>query len=458
MAIFNKIGKSVLIGIFVGCASAWAEPSRVFDVTWFGAVGDGQSSNTAAFQAAIDACGEDGTVRINSGKYVTGTIKLKSGVELNIGKGAVIHGSTDLNDYARDVFGSVEAPAFSKCLIFAENAENIKITGSGTINGNGSEENFPVKLGSELGERPMLIRFVNCRNVTFSDVTLKDSASWCTHLVNCDDVIINGVKINSRVNFNNDGFDLDGCRNVVIENCDIRTGDDSICPKSTTLRAAENITVRNCRVSSGTAAFKCGTSSRGGFRNINVDNCLFYDCGMGAVKLLMVDGGVLEDINISNVTMDNVEGPFFIRLGNRGRKYDSPTEQVYSQDARPEGAEVGILRNVCISNIKAAVRGDDKTRQGIMISGIPGHNISGITFENIDISFTGNGTEKDAQRIVLEDIARYPEQFFFGVLPSWAMYIRHVDGILLKNVNFSLINPDKRPRIVAEDVENLRIY
>lgn len=432
---------------------------HMIDVGDFGAKGDGVSNDTTAFQMAIDACkGENTVVKVGKGRYIIGTITLKSRIELYVEEGAEILGSTSLSDYATDNLGAIEAPAFDKCLIYAEHAKNIRITGRGIINGRGFKGNFPIKINGMLADRPMLIRFVDCSNIVFKDITLKNSASWCTHLVSCRDIDIANVTVDSRVNANNDGFDLDGCRNVSIHDCHLKTGDDSICPKSTSSQLCENIVVRNCKISSHTAAIKCGTSSKGGFKNITVSNCEFYDCRMGAIKLLLVDGGVLEDITISDIIMNNVEGPLFIRLGDRGRIYDKPTEQIYEKNASNEGAEPGQLRNVHIRNICATVTGNDKARQGIMITGIPGHCVENVILENLDIVFTGNGSKADASRVVPEDSARYPEQFFFGVLPSYGLYLRHVKGITLKNVNLSLKNPDMRPKIVCEEVSGFRLY
>ncbi|NJB83493.1 glycosyl hydrolase family 28 protein [Wenyingzhuangia aestuarii] len=151
-------------------------------------------------------------------------------------------------------------------------------------------------------------------------------------MVNSDNLIFKNVTIDSQVGKNNDGFDLDGCKNVLIEDCNIKTGDDAICPKSTTDRITENITIRNCRLESHTSAFKCGTSSRGGFRNITMEHCDVSNTKMGVIKLMIVDGGLLENIRISNIVANNVEGPIFIRLGNRGRTYEKPTEQVYGSN------------------------------------------------------------------------------------------------------------------------------
>ncbi len=426
----------------------------VFDVRGFGAKGSGERLDTQAFQAAIDACAEDGgLVRVGPGRYVVGTIKLRSNVELHVEEGAEILGSTSLDDYSGDNQGAVEAPEFNKCLIYAENARNISITGKGTINGRGAKANFPTGRRGRKLDRPMLIRFVGCTDVTFTDITLRDSGSWCTHLVECDNITARRVTIDTHVNANNDGVDLDGCANVLIEDCDIRSGDDAVCPKSTTRKLCENIVVRNCRITSNTAAFKCGTSSLGGFRNISFTDCEITDTRMGVIKLLLVDGGILEDITISNLTMRNVEGPIFIRLGNRGRPYDVPITQVQHKDAAHEGVPTGRVKGIRISNIRAQVVSEERKRWGIMIAGLSEHPVEDVLLEDIEVSFPGGGTAEEAQNIVPEDETRYPEQFFFGTLPSWGAYVRHARHVEFRNVNLQTRAPDQRQRLILDDVE-----
>ncbi len=449
-----KMLNFTIFGIIILLCSC-SQTNNVHNIMDFGAVADTTVLNTLAIQKAIDKCTEKGgVVLVPAGKYQTGTIKLKSNVELHLDKGAELLGSKSLSDYSSDIIGAVEAPEFNKCLVYSENAINLKITGEGVINGRGLISNFPVKNDGQLGERPMLMRFVNCKGITLSDVSFINSASWCTHLIDCDSILARNVTIDSHVNSNNDGFDIDGCKNILIENCIIHSGDDGICPKSTTKRVVENLIVKNCRVISNTSAFKCGTSSLGGFRNISVTDCDFSDTRMGAIKLLLVDGGILEDIFISNITMNNVEGPIFIRLGNRGRKYDVPTTQIQNKDVQNEGVPAGSLKNIKISNIKATVVSNVQNRCGIMISGIPGHYIENVVLENIEISYPGGGTSEDAIRIVDEDVARYPEQFFFGILPSCGAYLRHTKNIEFKNVKMSTRKPDKRKMIVLTDTEN----
>jgi len=454
---FIQSFKVFIICILLLPISIFGQASKIFNIVDFGAVNDTNVVSTTAVQKAIDMCSKQGgIVRVPLGRFVIGTIKLKNNVELNIEQGGELLGSTLLSDYSTDIKGSIEAPAFNKCLIYADNSNNIKITGKGTINGRGYKSNFPIEIGKTLGERPMLIRFVNCSEIKFSEITLKNSASWCTHFVDCQNIVVQSTIINSALSINNDGFDLDGCKNVLIENCNINSGDDAICPKSTTDKLCENIIVRNCKVTSHTAAFKCGTSSRGGFKNIKITNCDFSGTKMGAIKLLLVDGGILEDIDISDIVMNNVEGPIFIRLGNRGRTYDKPTEQVYSKAVNKEGAKVGSIRNIKIRNIKAVIESEDLNKNCIMITGIPNHYIENILLENIDISYHGGGSKEVTKRVVEEDIARYPEQFFFGVLPAWGAYIRHAKNITFKNVKLSVRNPDEREKIVLIDVNGFK--
>lgn len=434
-------------------------PDVIFNVKSFGAAGDGKRLETVPLQRAIDACHQKGggTVLVPAGSYITGTLKLRSNMTLRLERGTVLLGSQNLADYSADIQGAAEAPAFNKCLLYAEGAANLAFEGEGRIDGRGSPKAFPENVDGRLAERPMLMRLVNCEGVVFKGLTFRNPASWGIHLVECRDVRIDGISIESRGNnINNDGIDLDGCRDVTIENCRINSGDDAICPKSTLRQPCENIVVQNCDISSHTAGFKLGTSSRAGFINIKVTDTRFRDCPMGAIKLLLVDGGRMENIELSRLTMENVGGPIFIRLGNRGRRYDRPTEQVYGAMVSPEGMPVGTVRGVVIRRLQAEVNGADLDRQGIMITGIPGHRIENVTLDDIQIRFAGNPVHEPVTREVPEDIARYPEQFFFGLLPSWGLFVRHVEGLTLNNVRFDRAQPDVRRPFVLQDVRALR--
>lgn len=470
--------KQIMIGswwllFFVGIVStAYAEP-KIFNIKSFGAVGDGVAMETKAVQRAIDAChgAGGGTVRVPAGEFQIGTIRLKSNVTLSLDHGASLLGSQNLADYPTEGLDDPREGG-PRCLIYASDASNISIEGLGVIDGRGTHVAFPRQIRSGKSRqrlpRPRLLRMDNCEKLIFSGVTYKRPAFWGLHLVDCKDIRFNAITVRMRNNnFNNDGLDLDGCEDVLIENCDIESGDDAICLKSSK-NPCRNIVVRNCRVASNTAPLKFGTSSRGGFINVSVTNCYFYDSPMGAIKLQLVDGGRLENVEIARIVMKNVGNPIFIRLGDRGNTYGD----------RDEKAPVGTLKNVRISDVVAEVTIEDRAKAAeavyknlkvdtssevtdkekakagpIMITGIPGHLVENVVLENIKISFPGHGSEGDAKRIVPEDEDRYPEQFFFGVLPAWGAYVRHAKNIEFKNVELTLRGSDAREKIALDDVD-----
>lgn len=422
---------------------------KTINVTDFGATGDGITKCTDAVNKAIKSLGKaGGTLFFPMGLYVCGTIFLESNVTLYIDREAVISGSTDIEDYHVEHTGCIEAPSFNGCLIFAEDKKNIKITGGGRIKGNG---------GSFInGERPMLTRFVKCKNIVIEDILLGESASWCNHFVLCEDVFVNRVNIFNKVNGNNDGFDFDDCRDVFISHCKIETGDDSICLKSSSGKICENIIISDCNLSSRTAAFKTGTASKGGFRNVVMNNCVFHDCGMGCIKLICVDGGLLENMTFSNIVMDKVGSPLFIRLGRRNLKFETPQEMEYYTEGIENEDEAGTIRNIIIFGVRANVTVCDKDRTPIMITGLKSKAVEKIQLNNISITFPGGGTIEDTKAEVPEDEYRYPEQWFFGVLPSYAIFARHVNGLLLNNVFVEAEREDMRKAYIFEDVINLK--
>lgn len=418
---------------------------------------------TVRIQLEIDRCHQQGggQVRIPPGHHVIGTLRLRSHVHLVLEPGAVLLGSQNIQDYADDIIGCIEAPSFNRCLIYAENEIDIGLHGPGIIDGRGDKAHFPASSDSgQVPARPMLIRFVDCENVRIQSISLKNAAAWCCHLVGCRRVWIRDVQIDSQTNINNDGIDLDSCQDVFIHDCHLWTGDDSICFKSTRPHTAnERIQVSGCIISSQTAGIKLGTSSAGGFRNILVTRCIFHDCRMGVLKLLCVDGGVMEDIHFSDLQMDKVEGPIFVRLGRRNVVFDRPKEIVYDQDdiKNPAPTHDGVLRNCTFRNIRATVHTNDFARSGMLITGVPGACIEALRFENIDIELPGGGTAEDAQRTMPEDERRYPEQFFFGPSPAAGAFVRHAKEVEFRDVRFSFRQPDARPVIVTEDAPGFKV-
>ncbi len=458
-----------LVFLFAGVAFAAgvdAAQQKLFNIRSYGATGDGITLNTDAVQKAIDHCAETGggVVRIPAGDFVIGTVQIKSNVTLSLDYGAHLLGSQEMKDYPTATLRDARE-GNSECLLYAEDATNIRFEGLGVIDGRGSREAFPKRSGpGGRDNRPRLIRFENCTNLTFSGLTYKNPAFWGIHLVDCKDVHITGVTLLMRDNnSNNDGFDIDGCENVLLENSEIHSHDDAICLKSS-LNPCRNIVVRNCNVSSVTAALKFGTSSSGGFIDVDVSNCHFFDCPMGGIKLQSVDGGRMENVKISRIVMDNVGSPVFIRLGKRGRVYTKNTYTGTNQLNRnqSEGAGVGSIKGIRIRDVVANVT--IRPRAGrvtskeiaeagpIMITGIPGHNVEDVVLENVTVSYPG-GIEEEVSRQVPEDETRYPEQRFFGVLPAWGAYIRHARNIEFKNVTMTLREEDVRQKLVLNDVE-----
>jgi polygalacturonase len=374
-----------------------------------------------------------------AGRYLSGTVVLKSHVTLQLEAGAVLLGSKSLEDYPSHVpaLRSYTDTYTEKSLIYAENAENIGIRGTGTIDGQGAAFHGPYKV------RPYLIRFINCRGVSTSDVTIVDSPMWVQHYLACDHVDIRGVTVHSRVNANNDGIDIDGCQGVRIADCEIWSGDDAIVLKATLDRPCRDVVITNCVLSTLCNALKLGTESNGGFDNIAISNCTIRDTRLAGIAIEMVDGGVLERVSISNITMSGVGTPLFVRLGNRARPF-------VEGGAMPG---MGSLRNVSISNVQA----DGAGKTGCAIAGLPGHAIENLTLDNIRMSFAGGGKASDATRSVPEKPEGYPEHSMFGTLPAYGLYCRHVKNLRVRDVRTEAVLADARPAVFCDDVEGVEL-
>jgi len=430
---------SALICTFLLGTAFGAE--NIYNVRSYGAKPDGKTLCTKAIQRAIDRCAEDGggTVYLGRGTFLSGTIYMKSGVTLKLDPACTLLGSKNLEDYPQTVqaFRSYTDNYTNKSLIYGEKLDRIAIIGSGIIDGQGVSFEGPYLV------RPYMIRFIQCSNVTVKDITLKNSPMWVQHYLACDDVHISGITVRSVVNHNNDGINIDSCERVIISGCNIRSGDDAIVLKSTSARVCRNISVSNCVLSTRCNALKMGTESNGGFENIAITGCSIYDTRLAGIALEIVDGGIMDRVVVSNITMNKIGAPIFVRLGNRARpfKKDMP---------RPG---IGTMRNITISNIEAA--GANAT--GCAIAGLPEAKIENLTLSNIRLSFAGGGTKADADRAVPERPEAYPEYSMFGRLPAYGFYCRHVKGLRLLNVQLQLANSDQRHGVIFEDVEDALI-
>lgn len=418
-----------------------ATRSGPYNVREFGARGDGEALDTSALQRAIEACARKGggTVHFPPGRYVSGTLFLKSGVTVELEGGATLVGSRRLEDYPPAIASvrSYTDTYTERSLIYGENLEHVTLQGRGVIDGQGAAFKGQDKV------RPNRVRMIGCRDVAVRDLTLRDSPMWVQHYLACDGVRLDGLTVVSKCNANNDGIDIDGCQRVRIANCDIQSGDDAIVLKSTLNRPCKNVVITNCLLNSDCNAFKLGTESNGGFENIALSNCAIYGTRLAGIALEIVDGGTLDGVSIANVTMANVRGPIFIRLGNRARPFQPGSP--------PPG--IGALRNVSLCGIRAT----GASSVGCCIAGLPGHPVENVTLADIRIAFAGGGKEADARREVSEKPEAYPEYSMFGILPAYGFYCRHAHNLALRDVEVSCAAADARPSLVCEDVDWLQV-
>jgi len=449
--------KKKLVIIFSISFALYAQTKNsVYNIKDFGAKGDGITLNTAAIQKAIDECSKTGgVVLVPAGKYLTGALELKSNVEVYLSTGAIILGSTNIKNYQahKPKLESYNDYFLKYSLFYAEKVRNISIDGNGTIDGQGKAFKVKTKKKPERYEnRPFIIRFVECRNVSVQNVTLKNSAMWMEQYLACDGLTIRGIKVFNHANQNNDMMDIDGCKNVIISDCIGDTDDDGITLKSTSPESVENVVITNCIISSHCNAVKIGTESTGDFKNIAISNIVVKPSsvkkvifgapeGTSGITLTTVDGGNIDGITISNIRIDGPEVPIFLRLGNRARKYKENASL----------PTVGEFKNVNINNVVA----DNVKSIGCSITGIPNHFINNISLSNIIINYSG-GVNRNGYKDEVPELANnYPEGNMWGNLPSYGFYVRHVENISFSNIELNYKEKDVRPAFACDDVKGI---
>jgi polygalacturonase len=447
----------------------------VFPVRRFGAVGDGTTIDTPAINKAIDAAASagGGVVHFPAGTYASYSIHLKSNVTLFLDQGATILAAAPPSD---GVAGGYDAPEpdapwhayqdfghshWHNSLIWGEDLHDCGIAGPGRIWGKGLDRGWgrnTFDKKDEAGAGNKSISLKNCHNVFLKDFSILQGGWFAILVTGVDNLTIDNLTIDT----NRDGMDIDCCRNVRVSNCTVNSPwDDAIVPKSSFAlgyaRSTENVTISNCYVTGtyqmgtlldGTlkkfssakdapriGRIKLGTESNGGFKNIAISNCIFEGCH--GLALETVDGALLEDVAITNITMrDIVTAPIFLRLGGRMRG--------------PANVPVGQLRRVLISNIVAS---NVNPQQCSILSGIPDHAIEDVKISDVFIQQQGGGTREQAALQPPEDEKGYPEPNMFGVTPAQGFYLRHVKNIDMSHIEIASMAPDARPSFVLEDVQ-----
>jgi polygalacturonase len=460
--------------------SAGAADGR-FNVRDYGAVGDGKTLDSPAINKAIQACSAagGGTVYLPAGTYLSGSIHLANNLNLYIDAGAVILGAPiSMNAYDETepwqgvAYQDGGHTFFHNSLIWGENLKNVSITGPGMINGAGlsaGDARQDARSGFDNWQNPTprndaggtpdrngnkAIALKLCRNVLLRDFTIIHGGHFAILVTGCDNMTVDNVTMDT----NRDGIDIDCCRNTMVSNCRINSPtDDGLCPKSTFALGrnviTENLTIVNCQVSgfvegtlldgtmkptsNGNGRIKFGTEANGGFRNVTVANCTFRGCR--GLALEEVDGGIMENITINNITMMDVASyGIYITTGKRNR---GPNVTLPSR-----------MRNIRISNVVAS---GVSASNGIQITGLPEQPIEGLRLENIRFICNGGGTKEQADVAPAELGTAYPEPR--GVMPAYGLFARHVKGLELANVNFTVDKEDLRPALVCTDVDGLEI-
>ena len=437
--------------------------ARVYNIRDFGAKGDGQTLDTAAVQSAIDACNRDqgGTVLVPAGVFVIGTVQMKSNVTLHISAQGKLLGSADGKQYyaadAIPLTGDSTLNDGNVGLIFAVKADNITIEGAGTIDGQGAQFRSPTKgapspAGISGSHRPYHLLFYQCNNLSVRDIFLLKSAFHSIRVIQCDFVKMEGLHIHSRVIHNNDGFHFISCRYVHVNNCDVQCQDDACA----LFGSCQFITVSNSSFSTRWSVFRFGG---GVAENITVTNCLIYETYGCPIKMRCGPGSRFENISFSNIVMKDVTGPISIGLGPQKHAESEPL----SSDAP------GIVRNISFSGIHATVVKPVPLRDAefastynpgeifscITLNGMGQGYLENISFNDVHVTFPGGGT---AEQAAVRDVPQIAGEYYqIGVPPAYGLYARNVRGLTLHNVRLAMADPDLRPAVIFDHVEDAAV-
>lgn len=413
---------------------------------------------TADFQKLIDRCASEGggTIIVPPGTWWMGGVELCSNIHIVLEAGAILRGTAKLADYKlHDVMKDYpfdEGQDGVRAILYAHEKKNITIEGPGTIHGGGCEfENCGTRRA-----RPRNMLYAGCENVFIRNLTLEESGFWNQHYLQCKCVRVDGVRVRSLRGINNDGIDIDSCKDVIVRNCRIDSQDDAICLKCSTDAPCENVLVADCITATHANHFKLGTESHGGFRNVRATNLVMVNSellegkhvgggdyrGAAGIALGTVDGAFIENVVVENVTMDCVRVPIFLRQGDMLRSYPG-------MPPKPATYVKGVtLRRITAKGASA---------QGSYMIGLPDNYMKDIAIEDSSFEYEGGAPREDVLIAVPDDREICCTMDGFGRLSAFGVFMRYIDGLTLRNVIFTSINPEFRPAFRYECCKNVVI-
>lgn len=413
---------------------------REFNIKQYGARGDGTSICTRAIQRAFDLAEQhQGRVVIPEGRFLSGTIYVRSGTTITFLVGAVIIASrqrADFADYelvALPSYADDETTYFAYSLFYGIDLDNVKIVGPGVIDGNGVARGGPKPLA-----------FKRCRRITIQGITISNAPNYSLSLLGCVDTKIESINIRNGFV---DGITADSCRDLTIRDCHIQSANDAICLKTSLAlgyrNPTANVSIDNCVLMTSRSAFKIGSESAASVKNISVNHCEILSLPSnvagpveGGITLQVIDGGRVENLVVSDIKMKHVCVPVFLCLGNRGRGQSNP---------RP-----GEVRDISLRGIYAI-----DANAAVVISGIAGAAIQNVRLAELDISLVGGVPANSITHDVPETGAAYLRPSAFGNIPAYGIFCRHVDGFTVQNVCLRLQHLDERPPIFLKNVNRM---
>ena len=488
------------------------EGKKVFDIRDFGAKPEKDLLNTEAFLAAAKACEQagGGVILVAGGSYTMGTVYIPSHTTLFIAPDSEIKASRNVDlllakekEQIDDRKGESSEGAFVR----VKNIEDVTITGGGRINGSGEwyvyePRELPALKPFEVSRIPRrdqakeintvegtiryyyrqrirysedkygegkpnlnrpaaLVWVQDSKNVTFENIVLYDSMSWTFHVENCDDVTVRNMVIDdNRHVANSDGVDITGSNNVVVDHCFVSCADDGIVVKNPirTGRAMSHIHVKNCTVVTVMNAFKIGTETANDISDILIEDCHFcmpdiYPGSVSGISLESCDGTHLSDVTIRNITMDKIVCPLYICLNKRNRYHEPYTDEVGANRYWGGSIEHIRIENIHATNaeLPAILTGYQTTKKDGTIVRKP---LKDITVKEYHVVYRDNKEIVEIPEQFDEFLEDYPESNAHGDVDAYGIWARHVDGLLLEDIDVTPRSCNTRDEICLYDVEN----